>query len=231
MKLLRKWLFRPLLILLALILMYCLTGAILGLIPVNHDFEEDPDGIEIAIYTTGIHLDVVLPIENEVFDWHTILDATQYDNAHLGDYLALGWGDSAFYITTPTWGDLSASVTLASLFLPTASAMHTISFDTPPVNKIKYTSLKVSPEQYRSLVRYLVETLRLDADGRSMHINCCKDHHAGNDGFIEAGYTYHVFYTCNDWLNRGFKQAGLPAVLWTPFDKLILSRWNDVKNP
>ncbi|MEL6134204.1 MAG: DUF2459 domain-containing protein [Bacteroidota bacterium] len=206
-------------------------GVVLGLIPANEEFVEDPQGIEVAIYTTGIHLDLVLPLQNEIFDWQTLLDSSIYDEHHLGNHLAFGWGDSAFYITTPTWGDLSVSVTLASLLLRTPSAMHTVSYDAPPTNRIKYTSLKISPEQYRKLVAYLVATLRLDANGRAIKITCCENHYKDNDGFIEAGYLYHAFYTCNDWLNRAFKQAGLPAVVWTPFDKLILSRWNDVKNP
>jgi hypothetical protein len=52
---------------LLLLLLYFLA-ALVGLIPVNNDFEPTADGVEIMVTSTAIHGDLVLPIRNETMD-------------------------------------------------------------------------------------------------------------------------------------------------------------------
>jgi hypothetical protein len=44
------------------------------------------------------------------------------------------------------------------------------------------------------------------------------------DDFYKANGRYSLFKTCNSWVNLGFKESGLKACLWTPFDFGLLRK-------
>ena len=62
---------------LLLLVLYFLL-ALVGLIPVNNDFEPTPDGVEIMVTSTAIHADLVLPIRNETVDWSQYLPPSDF---------------------------------------------------------------------------------------------------------------------------------------------------------
>jgi hypothetical protein len=67
---------------------------------------------EIYITTNGVHLDIVLPVENvepEFLSRLEILPGTKY--------VSFGWGDKEFYINTPQWKDLTLKTAFKALFL------------------------------------------------------------------------------------------------------------------
>jgi len=42
--------------------------------------------------------------------------------------------------------------------------------------------------------------------------------YGSKDDFYRANSSYSCFKTCNTWVNTAFKESGLKAALWTPFD-------------
>ena len=79
-----------------------LAAVLVGLCPVNNDFEPTPDGIEIFLISTSVHADVVLPINNETINWRERFSA----DCFLGDtrratHVAIGWGDRRFFLESP----------------------------------------------------------------------------------------------------------------------------------
>lgn len=67
--------------------------------------------MEIYILTNGVHTDIVMPTKSEQIYWNKKIP---YKNTIATDstyqYIAMGWGDKGFYLETPEWSDLKASV-------------------------------------------------------------------------------------------------------------------------
>ena len=70
-----------------------------------------------------------------------------------------------------------------------------------------YVETRVSPAAYDALVRHILATLAMDAEGRPRRIAGSGYH--GNDGFYEARGRYSPFVTCNEWVRRGLAEAGI----------------------
>ncbi|UOP01875.1 DUF2459 domain-containing protein [Kingella potus] len=50
-------------------------------------------------------------------------------------------------------------------------------------------------------------------------------HYTPDDAFYEAEGRYHLFNTCNSWLNRRLAESGLRSVVWTPFAAPLLDAY------
>jgi uncharacterized protein (TIGR02117 family) len=210
-----KWTFR---LLLSAMLLY---GAILlvGLIPVNNDFEPSPEGIEILVISSAIHADIVMPIETDGVNWRERFPAACFrGDTSEATHVAIGWGDKGFFLETPTWGDLKASTTAHALLWPSDSCMHV------RLTKAEYLSedaraVRISPEQYQRLVRYITATFQQNGDGSFVPITGY--HYGRNDAFFDAHGTYHGLNTCNSWAGRGLQAAGVRTPWLTPLPKTV----------
>jgi len=207
-----------------LIALYLVSAIGLSAITVNSNVEQcERDSVEIYIKTNGVHLDFVLPLQNQYKDWSKFVNpADTKSGNHLANYVAFGWGDRGFYLQTETWGDLKFSVALNALFFVSSSAMHVTFY-----NRIQETEscrkICISSENYRELVKYISESFHLNTLGLPQKIEGAA--YWDNDLFYEAKGSYSLFYTCNTWTNSGLKAANLKACLWTPFDYTILGKY------
>ena len=52
----------------AVVLGYLLI-ALVGLFPVNRDFQPSDNGIEIFVSSTSIHSDIIVPVQTELINW------------------------------------------------------------------------------------------------------------------------------------------------------------------
>jgi len=177
---------------------------------------------EVTIYirTNGVHTDIVVPVRNEHYDWSKEVKAknTQANDTNF-TYLALGWGDKGFYLETPTWADLKASVAFKAATGLSNTAMHATY-----LYKIKEDAtckkIEMSKTQYARLIKYLKDSFEKDSKGNFMHIKT-NANYSNTDAFYEANGSYSLFHTCNTWANNGLKACGQKCCFWTPFDKGI----------
>jgi len=206
-----------------LILLYLLSTYILSRITVNGSKIKSDDDVEIHILTNGVHTDLVVPIKSDEMDWSKII---KFENTLSKDtmmkYIAFGWGDKGFYLETPNWSDLKASVAFKAMFYLGKSAMH-VTFYKEMNEGETCIKIKISKLEYVRLINYLVESFQRNANGDVLHI---KGHSYGdNDAFYEAKGVYGLFNTCNTWANNGLKYCGQKACLWTPIDKGIFYQY------
>ena len=105
-----RWFLYSVGVLMLCVVLYVVSGWTLGSIPANASFQQTPDGIEIAILNNGIHCDLALPMDNDLFRWRSFL-VPAHLTAHQeqSQYVLLGWGNRRFYLETRTWGDSNAS--------------------------------------------------------------------------------------------------------------------------
>jgi uncharacterized protein (TIGR02117 family) len=200
------------------LLLYFLA-VLVGLIPVNNDFEPTQGGVEIMVTSTAIHADLVLPIRNETMDWSQHLLPSDFTGDVKGaTHVAFGWGNKEFYVDTPTWGDVTAGVLFRALCWPSATCMHVSMLDVKdiPTGARKTT---ISREQYRRLVEHVLGNFRKGADGRFLRIE--GGAYDTNDAFYHADGSYHAFNTCNCWVGRGLKVAGVRTGWFTPLPKTV----------
>lgn len=183
---------------------------------------------EIAIYikTNGVHTDIVVPAQSPEIDWtreikfeHTLAaDSTN-------SYLAFGWGDKGFYLETPTWADLKASVAFKAAFGLSNCAIHTTYYKQLKEGE-DCRRIWISQAQYARLVRFIKASFQQDAAGHCIHIKT-NANYGKEDAFYEGVGSYSLFHTCNTWANNALKSCGQKACLWTPFDTGIFLMYKD----
>lgn len=196
-----------------------LTVVLIGLIPVNNDFQPTPDGIEIFLISSAVHADVVLPMVTDTIDWREHFPADCFrGNTRRATHVAIGWGDKGFFLETPTWSDLRASTTAYALFWPSRTCMH-VTLTKPSFLRGAPRSVKISVAQYERLVAYVNKSFRHHPDGSKIHI--ADTAYGRNDAFFEARGTYHCFNTCNCWIGRAMQSAGIRTGWLTPLPKTM----------
>lgn len=197
---------------------YLLLAVVLGAWPVNRGFVEATNGVAIYVRTNGVHAEIVVPTRAAGVDWsidHPPRHFRRLD-APLA-WIAFGWGDRDFYLTTPTWRELRVRTALVALSGLGQGAMHVEYVDRPEA----YASqrVRISPAQYRRLVEYLRASFRRDTQGRPIRIDA--PGYFDTDAFYEAIPVYTFWYTCNEWVRRGLAEAGVRTAAWAPFDIAI----------
>ncbi|MEO0820648.1 MAG: DUF2459 domain-containing protein [Pseudomonadota bacterium] len=126
-------------------------------------------------------------------------------------WLEIGWGDDGFYRSVARIEDLTAETALAALLWPTPSVMHVAAFDRPPDEAFaaaERVTLTLSRAGFLRFATALAETLALGPGG------AVEDRGPGLYGgarFYAAAPGYHAFNTCNHWVARLLRRAGVPA--------------------
>jgi uncharacterized protein (TIGR02117 family) len=200
----------------AFVLLYMLSAYSFSRIAVNKEIV-NPQEIEIFIKSNGVHTDIVCPVKNEIIDWTKDF---KFENTKSKDtnakYLAFGWGDKGFDLETPTWAELKFSVAFKAVFALSTSAIHS-TFYKELKEDSNCVSIKISKNEYKSLVNYIRESLILDNNGRAINIKT-NALYGTDDSFYEAKGSYSLLHTCNTWANNALKSCNQKAAFWTPFD-------------
>ncbi len=170
---------------------------------------------QIYLSTNGIHLDIILPIE--LMDTSLQADLALSPNAR---YAALGWGDRAFYLYTPTWQDLTFWNTFRAAFLKSPTLMHLTQYRQVRQN---WVAVPISATQLEHLNQFIATSFRLDENGNKQLLP--NQSYGTNDAFFEAVGSYSALYNCNTWANDAFKKSGLKACYWTVFDFGLLGKY------
>lgn len=223
MKKLFKIILKTLGVIIALLALYAIAGLTLYRIPVNKNVNyKSPNDVTIYLLSNGVHTDVVVPVKNELMDWSQLIKFEHTDTKDSSyKYVGIGWGDKGFYLQTPEWKDLKASVALKAAFHLSTSAIHATFYNTVDTSFEKSAVLHISNEDYQSLVNYIKNSFISDEQGNTIHIVSNNDGYGNSDAFYEAKGSYSLFYTCNTWTNNALKAANQKAAWWTLLDKGI----------
>lgn len=198
---------KTLLILPALAALYLLIAALCAAITLPAREDGAPKAHIIYLAGNGVHMNLVLPVRNTIADWQVFLpDADLTDKSHV----FIGWGSRTFYTQVPTWRDLRLSVALQALLLD-ETALHVQGVHhPPPANHPWVRAIALSDAQYRALSQDIQAQF---AARRAL---------ADYPGFYPAKGRYTPFFTCNEWVRVRLSGIGLPAPLWSPFDRPLL---------
>ena len=200
----------------AFILIYLIASFGLSRISIAEE-EGQADEVSIFIVTNNVHTDIVVPIRNEQIDWSKEVKLSNIQSTDSTyQYLAMGWGDKGFYLETPTWAELKASVAFKAATGLSTTAIHTTYYK-EMVESETCRKIEISKEQYQRLINYVNNSFQKDNDGHYINIKT-NANYSKTDAFYEANGSYSMFHTCNTWANNCLKDCGQKACLWTPFD-------------
>jgi uncharacterized protein (TIGR02117 family) len=161
---------------------------------------------KIYLSSNEVHVDLVFPV--------SMLDSSFVASLHPTDgarYVAFGWGDSGFYLETPTWDDLKYSTVLKALFWHSPAVMHVSFYSTVHPS---WASINVCPEQIKLMQDNIDLSFRKvnDVPERIFGFD-----YGRNDRFFEAYGSYNCFYTCNVWTGSVLKKGKVKTAIWSPF--------------
>lgn len=129
-------------------------------------------------------------------------------------YVDVGWGDKDFY-QAPGF-DINLAV--KALFMKTESTLRVSGINKPIENYLEFTDyaekLILSSDKYNRLCDYVQSTFNLEKDRPQI----LSEHLNGAIKFYKAKGYYTLFNTCNTWVAKALKYAGMPID-----DKILLS--------
>jgi uncharacterized protein (TIGR02117 family) len=200
----------------ALCVLYLAAAFVLGFVAVNGTFTETAGGVPVAVCSNGVHTDFVLPVKTEAVDWSAYFPRERFA-AEVGRYdrIGVGWGDLAFYKSTPRWSDFDAATALRAALGLGPAALH-VQYRPAPDPTERCAALTIGAVQYRRLANYIAATLIATQQPVAAG-------YGTSDAFFPARGRFGLFKTCNVWVGEGLKAAGLPTGLWTPFSFQVMS--------
>ncbi len=189
-------------------LLYLFAGLVGGAVPAGGQ-APPATGIRIYVEDNGIHTGIVLPKHAAGMGFDDLVWAQDIaDPRYAGHgWLSIGWGDRAFYIGTPTWGDVKPATIAAAAIGSDAVVLH-VGHLPEPVGEPGVYPVMLTPDQYRRLVTAIRTSF---AEGTPVH------GYGPSDAFYVARGRYSAVETCNSWTGRMLRAAGVPMGRWTPF--------------
>ena len=194
---------------------YATAGMIGGSIPANAGEVQPTEGIRIFIEDNGIHTGIVMPVAAAGVDWRGTFPARDLaDPRYAGfDHVAVGWGDRAFYVETPTWSDINLLLILRAAIGSARTVLH-VEHVSAPATGSTVRAIVLTPDQYRRLAAFVRNTL-----GPSGKV---ANGYSADDVFYAARGTYSAVATCNEWTGRALRHAGVRIGAWTPFPITVM---------
>lgn len=123
-------------------------------------------------------------------------------------YLELGWGDKAAYMADR----LTTRLGLRAAFGSTASALQVAGFDGPVLEQFRGLEVAVvplEPRAFDALGRFIHASYARDRDDRPVPLG---PGYSNESAFYLATGRFHVFNTCNTWVARALRSAGVPII-------------------
>lgn len=201
------------------VLLYLIVALLLSSISINQTQQDFPEALEIPVLylvSNGVHVDLVVPLDDPNTDWESIFETNKISEDPNYTHARIGWGEENFYINTPNWSDLTLFTSFKALFLPSRGAIH---IDLGRKPEEHYRTLILSRDQYHKLIKYILSGVEIE-EGKAKRIGDFS--YSNDDAFFYGTQNYHLFMTCNAWMNRGLKRAGIKSVVWTPFVSPLL---------
>ena len=215
-----KWVGRALTLLLAVPALYLVAALVGSLVPVNRGWIEPAQGTTIYLADNGIHVDIIMPVNAQGLDWTRVVPPSDFKavDPNAG-FVAFGSGEERVYLNTPTWWDITPR-TIWSALTGGKRVMH-VEYVPSPSYAVR--EIRLRPQEYRRLWAAIHADFALDAGGRVHRV----DHpgYGPSDGFYRAVGKESAFRTCNSWVAKWLRLAGVKTSLWPPFAQGLVWRY------
>lgn len=218
-----KWVGRILTALLAVPALYLAAALVGSLVPVNRDWAEPAQGTTVYIADNGIHADIIMPVRAQGLDWAPLVPKSDFAAVPDGSrWIAFGSGEQRVYLNTPTWWDITPRTVWSAL----AGGKRVMHVEYVPNPDYATREIRLRPEEYRRLWAAMRADFALDPRGRAERI----DHrgYGPADAFYRAVGKESAVRTCNTWVARWLRLAGVKTSLWPPFIPGLVWRYRRI---
>ncbi|MEQ8790281.1 MAG: DUF2459 domain-containing protein [Pirellulaceae bacterium] len=196
------------------------AACLVGLSPVNTQFQNAPGGTEVFVYTDHLQSKILLPVRTKMIDWNRHFPQGTFENvgdekSYVGDeksYLAFSWEDRDFALNTPTWNDTQCSTALRAAFVPSEAVMHVQRCERPEARP-GFRRVLLDNRQYGDLSQQIMNSFDVGADRKPRQI-ASRD---SSDVFFAAHGVFYFLNTGNNWTGACLKKCGVQTGMWTPF--------------
>ncbi len=212
-----RWLLRGAVTLVCVGLLYMVAAWVGAAIQVGDTVDTPDRPVEIFVQSNGIHLEFVI----ETPDAGPLSVVAEQLPGPRPLYLAFGWGEREFFLKTPTWADFDLGVAIGALLWQSDVLMRVSPVYAAPSGP-GTRRLHIGEDHARQISLFIETSIRFLEDGSPIPVDSALYDQAGI--FLEGLGTYTPFYTCNEWVNDGLKQAGVPTAAWSPFPHGVM--WN-----
>lgn len=189
------------------------VAAFLGaLIPGKVALAPDPGTpVEIVLISGPIHYDLLLPLDAGTKSRLGWLRRTGVSIDHAGaEWLVVGWGAREFYTITGGYTDVRPRAVWRALTGDSAVLRVSLAGALPPDTEAR--RLSIDPTQYAALIRTIEDSLPYGRNTPALDIKGFSEF----DRFFPAKGRFHAFNTCNVWIGKVLRQAGIRFGRWTP---------------
>ncbi len=200
-----------------IIFSYFFLCFVLALIPVSEETTNKPKTVTIYLMQSGVHTDLIVPVHHNSQRWDAFFP---YENNKVYDttfhWIGIGMGDKHFFLTTPTFNDLTLNTAFRGAFGLSGAAIHAYYHYEIPTNR-PVVQLALTENQYERLCRYILRTVKFKNEKPILLHSKVEGTTFDYDRYYDANGSYNVFNTCNSWVNEGLKEAGQKGAYWTAF--------------
>lgn len=163
----------------------------------------EPAAVTVHVVSHGWHSGLVVPAAlAEAHDWPARREFPQ------ADHFEVGWGDRAYYQAA----DPSGWMGLRALLWPSPGVLHVVALQgSPQINfpGAPMTAVRLSHDGARRLGAAIAASHERDADGQPVAFGPAL---YGQGRFYGSVERFHLFATCNVWVARRLREAGVE--LW-----------------
>lgn len=218
------WIARGVTAVVLLVAGYATAGLAGGAIPRNAGWTAPGanagGGVRVLVESNGVHTGLVLPKVAAGEDLRDLLRGDDLaDPRHAAlRYVAIGWGERAFYLETATWADVRPLTVLRAATGSDRVVLH-VEHVRLPATREDTRAVLLRPAEYHRLVAFVRASFAPEATAaRRWHARG----YGGNDAFYAATGRYDAVRTCNAWTGDALAAAGVRVGLWTPFPVTVL---------
>jgi len=156
--------------------------------------------ITVHVVSHGWHSGIIVPAAlAAAHDWPVLRDFPR------AAYYEVGWGDRAYYqATNPGWW-----IGLRALLWPSPGVLHVVALQGPPQAAFPgspMVAVRVSHEGAQRLAASIAASHEAGEDGAPVAFGPAL---YGQGRFYASAERFHLFATCNVWVARRLRDAGL----------------------
>ncbi len=193
-----------------------LTARISGVVPIAGELaakNRTSPTVDIYLVNGLLHTDFAIPVTKRVLERFGFLRETEIPLANPNlKFLSFGWGSKAFYTTAGSYLDIKPTAVFSAV-IGDRSVMRVLGLgvlnSSDDVQK-----LQLNEKQLERLLDFIERSFAVKESGERELM--AGTHLQTGDAFFKAIGHFNLFTPCNQWVNEGLREAGVPLGVWTP---------------